>query len=64
MFTITCKSVVIQHRPFGSDIIFIEFEGPNPFPNVSTPPELIIHAAQNTGEDYVRKNFGVEPDEV
>ena len=60
MFNIECNQVTIQHRPFASDIIRIEFTGENPFPELTTPPELIIHAKQNTGEDYCKKMFGVD----
>lgn len=64
MFAITCKSIILQKRPFGSDIIYIKFKGPPTFPYCEgSKPELIIHTKQGTGTDYVRKVFGVEPDE-
>lgn len=64
MFTIQCDSVFVQTREFGSDIIYIKFKGPPAFPYCErSKPELIIHTKQGTGTDYVRKVFGVEPDE-
>ena len=63
MFNIQCNSVFVQTRPFGSDIIYIKFEGPPTFPNCEgSKPELIIYVKQGTGTEYVRKVFGVEPD--
>lgn len=46
---------------FGSDIIYIKFEGPPTFPDCKeSKPELILHVKKGTGGDYIRAVFGVE----
>lgn len=65
MFAITCKSIILQKRPFGSDIAYITFFGPSSFSYCpDEDPELVLHIERGKGEDYIRSTFGVEPDDI
>lgn len=52
----------------GCDIIFVKTDLPCPFVAESEPsqPSLVLKfsATYNTGIDYVRENFGVEPEVI
>ena len=54
-------TVLLTH---GTDLVTIDLiqELPSPiFPFNEGKFNLTFHAAKGTGEDYVRKNFGIEP---
>ena len=58
------KATVLLHSST-ADMIFLETELPPHMPKVSKQsPSLKFEAEAGTGVEYVRKNFGIEPEVI
>lgn len=61
---ITRVSVVLRDN--AADLISVYTDFPSPFPPTvdDSPLSLTFQAAKGTGVEYVRKNFGIEPEVI
>jgi len=61
------KKITVLRRKYSTDIVFIQTDLPNPYIaacGYEEPLKLQFETSAETAEEYVRKNFNREPDEV
>ena len=63
-FTLKIKKINVLRRKGCADIITVQVEGTSPFPVSESDPILQLEVVKNSGIDYVRNFFGIEPTEI
>lgn len=62
---LTVESATVVLNQYRSDTCYIRFVLPSTFPK-TTDQDLMVtfHAEKDTGVEYIKKNFGVDPEIV
>lgn len=56
--------IIVYTSQKGCDLIIFHTNRPCPFIPGETPLKMGCYASKNTGVDYVRETFGIEPEIV
>jgi hypothetical protein len=62
--TLNVKRVVVLESEHKTDEIHIYVDLPSPIPIFNDPTFLQLDATKGTGVQYVKDNFGIEPDAI
>lgn len=57
------KKIIVVRRD-GTDTIYFNADLPTPFPDMGYEPNIKMETRHGYAEEWLKKVFGVEPDEV